>query len=351
MELPLSVDTLFLRAVQSHQEGHFPEAESLYRQVLSMSPVHLGALQGLAELARRLGAYEAASELLEAALQVAPDLPDLHVQSGRVQFERENYEAAIRACEQALALQPDNEAALGGLAAARETLALAEDPDYSAPAQPLVTEGGVLEEYRNHGTLLVLFAGLGVGRSPPAFIFRKFLAEYPADKLFLRDLSLSWYLQGIPGVSGDVPSTVEFLRQRIRGYRCTVFIGCSAGATAAILYGQLLGVDKVLAFAPQTILSERKPREFQDRRWERRLARLRAELGQPGLLDVAALGALTVPVDVYYPEGVDFDRRHAEALAGPGVSHFPQPGDSHLVALTMRDQGLLGPIIAREIKP
>lgn len=349
MEASPSPDELFLLADKCYQVGRLQEADALYRQVLILSPGHLGALRGLAELARQMGAHKAAMDLLEAALRIAPDLPELHVQAGQVYFENGNYQAAIHACEQALVLQPDHAEALSGLAASRAALALAVDPDYADLNEPAMSERGVLEELANHATLLVLFAGLGVGTSPPTFIFRRFLAGYPADKVFLRDLSLSWYFLGIPGVSHDVYSTAEFLREKAKAYRRTVFVGCSAGATAAILYGQLIGVDKVLAFAPQTILSERKPRELNDQRWEERLTCLRREVAPPNLLDVATLQVLTVPVDVYYPDGVALDCCHAEVLTGPGLSRFPQPGDSHLIALTMRDHGLLGPIIAREI--
>jgi hypothetical protein len=111
----------------------------------------------------------------------------------------------------------------------------------------------------------------------------------------------------------------------------------------------MLGVDKVIAFAPQTVLSSHKPNELQDPRWEQRLAALRDGLGGSAHLDVASLSPLRVPTDIYYPEGNALDRVHAEQLSGPAVRCWPQPGASHLVALDMRNNGRLRPVIEREL--
>lgn len=345
MTAPTSREDLLRQAERARTASQFAESEALYRRVLAAHPDDPAALRGLVELAQRTGQHAAVAELLARARSRLPDEPDLLVLEGRVHFAQGQYARAVAACAHALAVQPDHAGASAGLAAARQAQALANDADYAVQADDGLGEG-MLAEVQGANTLLVLFAGLGVGHSPPAFIFRRFLRRYPGvDKLFVRDLSLSWYLRGIPGVSRDVHSTAGFLRQWTLRYQRTVFIGCSAGATAAILYGQLLGVDKVLAFAPQTVLGERKPRELHDPRWEGRLARLRQEISEPHFLDLPALGSLTVPVDVHYSAGIPLDRLHAEALAGPRVACWPQPGSSHLVALTMRDQGLLAPVI------
>ena len=298
-----ALDALLREAEGCQQAGQWQQAELLLRRVLDVAPDHVPALQSLAELASRFGHHQAAAELMARLEQVQSDL------------------------------------------------ALSRDADYAEqPQSPWAAGDCLLEEIHGSGTVLVLFAGLGVGRSPPTFIFRKFLAPYAhIDKLFIRDLSLNWYLRGIPGIAADVDATARYLASRISGYRRTVFLGCSAGATAAILFGELLRVDKVIAFAPQAMLSDRKPAEMGDGRWEQRLAVLRRELGNSRHLDLVNFNPFRTAVDVYYHSGALLDCAHAQLLRGSSLTLQPQPGAGHLIALQMRDNGLLRPIIDREV--
>jgi tetratricopeptide (TPR) repeat protein len=344
-------EVLFQEALRRHQSRQWEEAEKLYRLVLAASPRHVGALRHLAEIATQFGWLDAAVDLLRQALVPGFDLPDLHDQLGQVLQRMGNHDAAICSFERALAIQPGFAVAQVHLEHARDALKLSRDSDYAGPSgAPWPADAGVWREAGGNTTVFVLFAGLGVGQSPPTFIFRNFLGDYgTVDKLFVRDLSYSWYLRGISGVSTSVATTAAYLERELAGYERTVFIGCSAGAMAAILYGHLLGVDKVIAFAPQTVVSERKPRELMDQRWEQRLIKLRREVEDSQYLDLTCLRPLNVPVDIYYPLGIELDRVHAESLSGDAVTHLPQPGDSHLIALDMRDRGLLRPIIEGEL--
>lgn len=344
-------DALFQEAVRCHEARRWPEAESRYRQVLAIAPGHVPALQNLAALAFQFGALDVAAQLLGRAIAERPSEPSLHDQMGLVLHRRGAMAEAIACYERALALQPGFADARAHLDAARSDLAVASDPDYAeVGGAPWTAEDSIWEEKRGADTLLVTFAGLGVGRSPPTFIFRKFLSPYAGvDKLFIRDVSMSWYLRGLPGISADVPATARELEARTRGYRKVVFLGCSSGGMAAILYGQLLRVSKVLAFAPQTTLGASKVSEYGDERWELRLADLRRDAGLAAYLDLATLNPLGIPVDLYYPGASRLDCAHAERITGAAVARFPQPGTGHLVALQMRDNGTLRAVIEREL--
>ena len=110
-------------------------------------------------------------------------------------------------------------------------------------------------------TLLVTFAGMGWKQSIPTFIFYNFLKSYTnIDKLFLRDINCRYYIAGIRNSTTCFKETVDMYRELIsrKKYKRIVGLGCSAGGYASILYGQLLGFDKVLAFSPQTVLTDRK---------------------------------------------------------------------------------------------
>lgn len=120
-------------------------------------------------------------------------------------------------------------------------------------------DSGYSEVNNGSKILIVSFAGCGKGMTNmPMFEFRHFLTNvFPtANLLFLKDDNKAWYNKGIIGISSDVPTTVEFLREKTKGYDTVSFIGSSAGGYAAILFGSLLNVSIVLAFRPQTIIEK-----------------------------------------------------------------------------------------------
>jgi hypothetical protein len=336
-----------LAVVRCLEAGRHAEAEALCRRVLAETPRDPDVLAGLAALARRSGLRGLAVALADLATRCAPASAELHDLLGQLLNEAGDYEASVRAFERVLTLDPVFPASVDHLARARHDLAIARDPDYaSVPGAPWSAADSIWEELAGNRTLLVLFAGLGIGAAAPTFIFRKFLAPCTGvDKLFVRDTTRSWYQLGLPGVTGDVASTAAYLRQRRAAYDRTLFLGCSAGGMAAMLYGELAGADRVLAFAPQTVLSERKPDDLHDHRWEPALTRLRASVADGRFLDLPGLGPLASAVDIYYPVESTADRAHAEAVAGPRVRRFPQPGASHVIALEMRDDGRLKSVV------
>jgi hypothetical protein len=336
-----------LQAARDLHAGRVGAAETLCREIVAAAPREPEALAGLATLARRNGLRGLAAALAGLAVACAPASAELHDLLGQLLNEAGDYEASVRAFARVMELEPAYPYGAEHLARARHDLAIARDPDYApVPGVPWSAGDSVWEELAGSSTLLVLFAGLGIGAAPPTFIFRRFLAPYRGvDKLFLRDTTRSWYQLGLPGVTADVESTAAWLRQRRAAYDRTLFLGCSAGGMAAMLYGALAGADRVLAFAPQTVLSERKPRELRDDRWEPALVRLRAAVADGRYLDLAGLGPLATTVDIYYPAGSPADCAHAEAVAGPRVQRHPQPGASHVIALEMRDDGRLKSVV------
>jgi len=105
--------------------------------------------------------------------------------------------------------------------------------------------------------LIISFGGMGslVGMIQP-FEFLNFFTnnnvEY--DLMFVTDQNKKWYQKGIKNISTDIPSTLEFLKNKIKDYEKVIFVGASAGGYASILFGSLLNIDKVIVFFPQTIL-------------------------------------------------------------------------------------------------
>jgi tetratricopeptide (TPR) repeat protein len=105
--------------------------------------------------------------------------------------------------------------------------------------------------------LLVIFSGAG----SKSFNCFKLLADYPVNKLFIRDAGRSWYQHAVKGHWTDFDGLVERVRlysDRFDADR-VICIGGSMGGFAAMAVGGRLAVGKVLAFSPQTDLDYRLP--------------------------------------------------------------------------------------------
>lgn len=73
--------------------------------------------------------------------------------------------------------------------------------------------------------------------------------------VFVRDVYKQWYLEGISDVVNSTEKLKDLLKKLIDGFQEVYFIGSSAGGFAAIYYGNLLGVNKVLTFNAQLELA------------------------------------------------------------------------------------------------
>jgi hypothetical protein len=342
---------LFNSALQQHKASNFEQAEGLYRKVLQNNPRHVGALTNLAVLALRFNWLDVARKLLERALEVDSDYPDaLHI-LGLTLYQQGQQTQAIASIKRALELNPGLETAKDDIRRIEKDIRLASDPDYSAPTDaPWDDKVPIWQESAGSDTLFVLFSGLGVGREPPAFIFHNFLKPYSGiDKLFVRDLSRSWYFKGMSGLSSDIDSTAEFLETLTGRYSRTVFVGSSAGGMAAILFGEILNADKVLAFAPQTVLSAPKKQELKDYRWHQFLSTFTTEVKEPRYLDLKNLNPFDAKIDIYFSSGDKHDILHANRVQGSRVNHFEYESDDHFIALHLRDNGELKMIMESEM--
>ena len=209
----------------------------------------------------------------------------------------------------------------------------------------------------NHSDILfVTFAGMGWKKSLPTFIFYNFLKSYTnIDKLFLRDVKGRYYLTGLKNTSNNYEDTLDFYKTLIskKKYKRVVGIGCSAGGFAAILYGLQLNFDKIIAFSPQTVLNNKKDTLIKDIYnapktcvWLRNLNK--NNINYQKALDLKNFGPFTSKIDIHYSlkgnKGID--KKHAEYLSDdPNCVIFEHPGNDHMVALALRNNGQLKKII------
>jgi hypothetical protein len=108
--------------------------------------------------------------------------------------------------------------------------------------------------------IIISFSGQGNGMGTlPQFEFVNFLEKYynNYERHFYLDKNSIWYHRGIDGISTNIDETLSYLKKIISQFEEVILIGSSAGGYAAILFGSLLHVTKVIAFKPQTYLTHR----------------------------------------------------------------------------------------------
>ena len=94
-------------ALTFHQQGHFDEAEALYREILRSQPSHFHALQLLATIAAQKNNSVDALALFDRALKINPDHASSLNNRGNALKELTRYEEALLSYDKALALKPD----------------------------------------------------------------------------------------------------------------------------------------------------------------------------------------------------------------------------------------------------
>ncbi len=94
-------------AVQHHDAGRLPEAESIYTQILLAEPEHPVALHSLGVIAHQVGKNDIAVDLINRALVIQPDIVEAYIDLGNVLKELNDWVGAIENYQKALAIGPD----------------------------------------------------------------------------------------------------------------------------------------------------------------------------------------------------------------------------------------------------
>ena len=95
-------------AVQHHRAGEFPQADSLYRQVLAQDPDNADALHLLGVMAHEMGRQDVAVQLIRRAVALRPDFVEAHGNLGSILCAAGQFDLAIAAYQAALKPRPDS---------------------------------------------------------------------------------------------------------------------------------------------------------------------------------------------------------------------------------------------------
>jgi Flp pilus assembly protein TadD len=104
---PMTPQQALALATQHHQAGRFPEAEMVYRQVLTDDPQNADALHQLGVLLFQTARGREGADLIRKAIELAPASPHYHSNLGRVLGSLGEFEQSVASLRQALSLQPN----------------------------------------------------------------------------------------------------------------------------------------------------------------------------------------------------------------------------------------------------
>jgi protein O-GlcNAc transferase len=107
--------SLLHRAIRLHEEGHFQEAITLYRQLYEADPLDFDAVHLMGVAALALGEATLARRLIEAALVLRPDSAEAHHNLGSVRIAEGDLEGALQSYLVAVHHRPAYPEAFGNL--------------------------------------------------------------------------------------------------------------------------------------------------------------------------------------------------------------------------------------------
>lgn len=196
--------------------------------------------------------------------------------------------------------------------------------------------------------LIIAFSGLYHGLSMPIFEFKKVLQKFDVNIIFLKDHYQMWYFNGIKNYSKNLEETVILLASIIKKINPTkvITLGVSLGGFAAILYGNLLEVDSIIAFSPQTFIDKENRLMYEDDRWKDKINKLYKQISNHKYFDLLNLENKNQKIDIAYGIRDKFDKYHAERMKQTNIIRVD--GD-HIVVKKMRNNGELDKLIQKHL--
>ncbi len=140
-----------------------------------------------------------------------------------------------------------------------------------------------------------------------------------------------------------------------------IAIGQSMGAYAAIMFGQLLKVDRILAFGTLSFLEPEKAREIDDTRWlsiMENLAAAQLKIKYFDLLELCQNSKYIPDIKIFYgqkpdPEtkgDINSDDFHARRMASlPNCTLYPYLDSGHAIVKYLIDNGLIDRLLIENI--
>ena len=215
------------------------------------------------------------------------------------------------------------------------------------------TEKGLLIDFNGHKNLLVSFGGIQQGLGMPVFEFFNSISDIQCDKIYFRDFNQAWYQKGVDSDLNHIDKITKYLEDIINNkqYNKICFLGNSMGGYASILFGSILNIDKVVAFAPQTFINKSNRILNFDSRWRKQINKVYDyKAKRKEFFDLKKClkrkASFKTQINIYYSPNHRLDKKHAERLKSEtNVILHPIDEGGHSVVKTVRNNGELKSLI------
>ena len=190
-----------------------------------------------------------------------------------------------------------------------------------------------------------IFGALGI----PPFEFYSLTKNLSVNKIYLRDLSQTWYHSGLPGISNSIDETSSFLKRTINESDVTnvVVMGNSMGGYAAILFGVLIQADIIHAFSPPTSIGDEK---YVRHKKKVRMVKKNFSNKYFDLKKLIKLNKYHGTINIYYDAKDKIDTKHAIHLKrSKNIALHSFLGGGHGLVKRMKDSGELHRIITSSL--
>lgn len=195
---------------------------------------------------------------------------------------------------------------------------------------------------------VLAFAGMAHGMQMPVAEFAGVLSGMDLNVLFVKDFRQCWYQRGVRGLGRSPQESADALLSLVPETSTLAgTIGMSSGGTAAVLFGALMAVPRVLAFSPRTWIDSRTIQRKRAEGVPVPHFRIRPDLcdsvqvlaRHPGSLVQVHVGSLNA-----------HDMFEAHRLDGvPGVTVVEHPIAEHTTATYLRDRGVLREVVTEAL--
>lgn len=203
-------------------------------------------------------------------------------------------------------------------------------------------EESILIENNNHTDTIVAFGGIYHQLMMPVFEFFNFLKDTTVNKIFVRDFKQCWYYAGLDDNCTHykhIPPLLSIVLKDLNTERA-MFVGTSAGGTAALKFGYELDVHKIVAFSPQIFLDKELREKHNDTRWIEEIRNLHSMCFLEDELRLHKIIRKRPNMNIYYCTESGEDKIHAEYMWDIATL-FPIEGTIHNVAQILKRKNRL----------
>ena len=356
LSLNISANTYTVLSQIYSEQGEDAKALEYAEQAVSANDAHAQAFCHLASLHLKASNFPHAKLFAEKSIQKNKYDPNCYLLSARIYCETREYQAAINCISNGLSELKGNHLLEGELVRIKY---IKGEYDESNKDWHLDQQSEYYFDDCSGSSLVISFGSNGRisddEDNTPLFNFRSALKPFSDfDKLYIRDLNRMYYMEGLvncaPSIS-ELQSLIESFMHS-KQYKKVITMGASSGGFAALLYGNLIGADKIVAFNPQTVLSAEKDTLIQDSLFAVDCAQfLRSQKKDDTLYQKCLNLKNFIPFE---PEAIihyskyshnQIDKKYAEHIEHANCKIISHDSSTHLLALELREKNILNRLL------